>query len=62
MTLDALASARAEVVPGSGPVVLQEVLCSGSEHKLIDCIIGYRGTSSCSHSQDAGVVCVDGEH
>ena len=43
---------------GSGPILLKNVGCSGSERALIDCThdpIGELGV--CSHSDDAGVSC-----
>ncbi|XP_037013872.2 galectin-3-binding protein [Artibeus jamaicensis] len=43
--------------PGTGPVMLDEVQCTGTESSLADCSsLGWL-TSKCGHSQDAGVIC-----
>jgi len=41
---------------GSGPIYLDNVTCSETEARLIDCSYD-RSTSDCSHSMDAGVTC-----
>ena len=41
---------------GSGPVLLTDVACMGSEAELVDC--SYSDVNSCTHSQDAGVDCL----
>ena len=38
------------------PVVLDDVSCSGTESRLIDCTYD-SNTADCSHSDDAGVRC-----
>ena len=39
---------------------LDDVACRGSESRLIDC--SYDGnTADCSHSEDVGIVCTNGE-
>lgn len=45
--------------PGSGPIWLEQVRCSGYERRLTACIssAGQWGHSGCSHSSDAGVAC-----
>ena len=40
---------------GSGPIHLDDVACSGSERRLIDCL--YTHIDNCVHSKDAGVRC-----
>lgn len=42
---------------GSGPILLDNVVCSGTEDNLLNC--GHAGimNSNCDHSQDAAVVC-----
>ena len=43
---------------GSGPILLKNVGCTGSESNLIDCThdpIGEIG--DCTHEDDAGVMC-----
>ena len=40
-----------------GPVLLDDLLCSGTETNLLECGIGM-GTHQCTdHTQDAGVIC-----
>ncbi|XP_033754728.1 deleted in malignant brain tumors 1 protein-like [Pecten maximus] len=45
---------------GSGPVLVRNVNCSGSESELDQCPLG-SGTSSCDHTEDVGVVCFNSE-
>ena len=42
------------------PILLDDVRCKGIEHRLVEC--SHRGIEvyNCDHSQDAGVVCVEG--
>ncbi len=41
-------------------ILLDSVACRGSESRLIDC--NYDGnTADCSHSEDVGIVCTNGE-
>lgn len=40
---------------GSGPIHMDEVGCSGSESRLVDC--SYISNHNCRHSEDAGVRC-----
>ena len=43
---------------GSGPSWYRIMRCVGTEHNLTECNhYNYSSGSSCSHSQDAGVVC-----
>ena len=46
---------------GSGPIWLNNVTCSGKESSLAECIYSVGGNSSCTHGEDAGIVCTDGE-
>ena len=39
---------------GSGPILLDNLGCSGEEDSLLDCP---RSENSCFHSEDAGVIC-----
>ena len=46
------------VVDGSGPIMLDDVQCTGTEDRLLDCV--HRepvGSHNCSHFEDAGVRC-----
>ena len=40
---------------GSGPIVLDNVACTGNESSLFDCV--YSPTHNCVHFEDAGVSC-----
>ena len=43
---------------GSGPALLDNVTCTGSELTLAKCEhFGFNNTRNCSHSEDAGVRC-----
>ena len=43
---------------GSGPILLDDISCNGSESILARCShLGIKVTRSCNHSQDAGVRC-----
>ena len=58
--IGATTSLRGGVQPGSGPIVLSDVRCSGSENKLLQCANNGPEAGSCSHSEDAGVMCSPG--
>lgn len=45
---------------GSGPILLDRVMCTGVETRLWDCVLNGIDNNSCVHSQDAGVRCVAG--
>ncbi|KAI4872503.1 hypothetical protein NFI96_028425 [Prochilodus magdalenae] len=45
--------------PGSGPILLDNVACSGSERTITECSHGVFGIHDCSHAEDAGVICTD---
>ena len=43
---------------GRGPILLNNVACTGTESRLIDCSADPIGvTGSCTHADDAGVSC-----
>ena len=44
---------------GSGPIILDNVTCTGSESTLANCgHLGVGVNRSCSHSEDASVRCI----
>ncbi|XP_022110198.1 deleted in malignant brain tumors 1 protein-like [Acanthaster planci] len=50
-------SAAAEFSVGDGPILLDNVECTGDENTLADCSHGGWTVHNCGHSEDAGVVC-----
>ncbi len=44
--------------PGTGPIVLDDVECTGTEQRLEDCAHLPFGLHDCVHAEDAGVVCL----
>ena len=40
---------------GSGPIVMDNVACTGREERLVDCPSTFN--HNCAHSEDAGVRC-----
>ncbi len=42
---------------GAGDILLDNVQCSGSESRLLDCTHNGLAIHNCAHSEDAGVVC-----
>ena len=45
----------------SQTILLDDVGCSGSESRLIDCNHAGIGNENCVHSEDVGIVCTNGE-
>ena len=45
---------------GAGQIWLDNVQCSGTETRLIDCPANALGTHNCVHTEDAGIRCQAG--
>ena len=55
-TTDAMAFSNARFGRGSGAILLDNVACTGSEERLINCPYDSH-TGDCFHSEDAGIRC-----
>ena len=55
---DATALSRAAFGEGTGQIWLDNVACTGSESRLIDCDASSLGSHNCGHHEDAGVRCL----
>ena len=47
---------------GSGPILLDQVQCTGNETVLLDCPQNPIGVHNCDHNEDAGVTCTSREY
>ena len=57
-TLGVVARTSAYYGPGTGPIFLDNVACTGTEESLLSCVTAVpMGTHNCIHSKDAGVAC-----
>ena len=54
--LDAVAYTNAHYGQGTGPILLDDVSCTGTESRLVSCPYD-SNTADCSHLEDAGVRC-----
>ncbi|XP_072013340.1 scavenger receptor cysteine-rich domain-containing protein DMBT1-like [Amphiura filiformis] len=48
------------IPPASGPVLLDDLQCVGTENRLFDCPHSGIGVANCGHNEDVGVVCLNG--
>ncbi|XP_076436243.1 scavenger receptor cysteine-rich type 1 protein M160-like [Babylonia areolata] len=48
---------QAQFGEGSGPILLDDVQCTGSEETLLQCRAKPMGVHNCAHREDAGVIC-----
>ena len=56
--LGALAFTNANFGEGSGPILLDDVACTGTEQRLEDCPSTGFCSNNCGRSKDAGVRCM----
>jgi hypothetical protein len=56
-SVGASAVLRASFGERNGPIWLDEVLCTGREPPIGDCVHQPWGYHNCGHDEDAGVVC-----
>ena len=56
-TTGAIARQRAFFGQGSGSILLDNVGCTGTETRLIDCPNNGVGVHNCIHAEDAGATC-----
>lgn len=42
---------------GTGPIWMDDVICSATETRLSDCQFGNWNNSDCTHQEDVGVIC-----
>ncbi|RDD42220.1 Mucin-like protein, partial [Trichoplax sp. H2] len=45
--------------PGTGPIWLEGIKCSGSESNIIDCLNNGWNQTDCGHHEDIGIICED---
>ena len=55
LDIDATALSRAPFGQGTGPIHVDDLMCSGNESTLFGC--PYNPTHNCNHFEDAGVRC-----
>jgi len=52
--------ARAPFGQGTGPILLDDLRCTNTETRLVDCPHNGIGVHNCAHSEDAGLRCQAG--
>ena len=57
MLIGATAYTSAYFGQGTGPILLDDMACTGSESRLVYCSHRGIGIHDCSHAEDAGVRC-----
>lgn len=53
----AQALSRAPFGQGTGPILLDDLICNGGETRLTDCFHNGVGVHNCAHYKDAGLRC-----
>ena len=61
-TSGAIARGSAYYGQGSGSILLDNVQCTGNEASIFSCTHNSIGSHDCDHSEDAGVVCLEGKY
>ena len=56
-SLGAQALSRAPFGQGTGPILLDNLVCNSRETRLVDCTHNGIGSHNCLHSEDAGLRC-----
>ena len=47
---------------GIGPVLLDDVMCTGQESALLSCSHAGLEMNNCGHDKDAGIACIAGNN
>ena len=57
--LGAVALPQAPFGQGTGPILLDNLFCTGTQLYLFNCTHNGVGNHNCAHSEDAGLRCVN---